>query len=198
MDLNLTPAEQKFRDEFREWLAANVPPPWSGAVTSENRDDHIAYLSKWQRTLFEGGWAGIAWPKQYGGRGATLMTFASGRPFTPLAGVDLNGDGDGGAFPSDRARTNPADPSTSVRRNSERMKSGYSIDLRLSKRFAMAAGRGLDAMFDVFNVTNHTNFSEINNIFGTGAYPTNPVPTYKQYTAASAGRQFQLGAKFTF
>jgi len=73
MDLNLTPAEQKFRDEFREWLAANVPPPWSGAVTSENRDDHIAYLSKWQRTLFEGGWAGIAWPKQYGGRGATLM-----------------------------------------------------------------------------------------------------------------------------
>jgi len=127
-----------------------------------------------------------------------IMTFASGRPFTPLAGVDLNGDGDGGAFPSDRARTNPADPSTSVRRNSERMKSGYSIDLRLSKRFAMAAGRGFDAMFDVFNVTNHTNFSEINNIFGTGAYPTNPVPTYKQYTAASAGRQFQLGAKFTF
>ena len=44
------------------WLAANVPPPWSGALTSENRDDHIAYLRKWQRTLFEGGWAGIAWP----------------------------------------------------------------------------------------------------------------------------------------
>src|SRR5512142_1324932 len=73
MDLNLTPAEQKFRDEFRAWLKANVPPKWSGAVTSENRDDHVAYLRTWQRTLFEGGWAGIAWPKKYGGRGATLM-----------------------------------------------------------------------------------------------------------------------------
>ncbi|HSP17706.1 MAG TPA: acyl-CoA dehydrogenase [Thermoanaerobaculia bacterium] len=73
MDLNLTPAEQKFRDEFRAWLKANVPDPWAGAVNSENRDDHIAYLRKWQRTLFEGGWAGISWPKKYGGRGVTLM-----------------------------------------------------------------------------------------------------------------------------
>jgi alkylation response protein AidB-like acyl-CoA dehydrogenase len=73
MDLNLTATEQKFRDEFRAWLKANVPAPWKGAVTSENRADHIAYLRKWQRTLFEGGWAGISWPKKFGGRGATLM-----------------------------------------------------------------------------------------------------------------------------
>ncbi|MGZ5492454.1 MAG: acyl-CoA dehydrogenase [Thermoanaerobaculia bacterium] len=73
MDLNLTPSEQKFRDDFRAWLKTNVPAPWVGAVTSENRDDYNAYLRKWQRTLFDGGWAGISWPKQYGGRGATLM-----------------------------------------------------------------------------------------------------------------------------
>ncbi len=73
MDLNLTATEQKFRDEFRAWLKANVPPPWKGAVTDENRADNVAYLRKWQRTLFEGGWAGISWPKNYGGRGATLM-----------------------------------------------------------------------------------------------------------------------------
>lgn len=73
MDLNLTESERKFRDEFRGWLKANVPPPWKGAVTSENRADHVAWLRKWQRTLFEGGWAGISWPKQSGGRGATLM-----------------------------------------------------------------------------------------------------------------------------
>ena len=41
---------------------------------------------------------------------AAIVTAASGRPFTPLAGADLNGDGDGGAFPSDRARRDPADP----------------------------------------------------------------------------------------
>src|SRR5204862_1738518 len=69
MDLNLTSDERQFRDDFRAWLAMNVPPPWSG----ENKDEHIAYLKRWQRTLFEGGWAGISWPRQYGGRGATLM-----------------------------------------------------------------------------------------------------------------------------
>jgi alkylation response protein AidB-like acyl-CoA dehydrogenase len=73
MDLNLNPNEQQFRDEFRAWLKTNVPAPWVGAITSENRSEYIAYLRKWQRTLFEGGWAGISWPKQYGGRGATLM-----------------------------------------------------------------------------------------------------------------------------
>jgi len=73
MDLNLTPDERQFRDEFRAWLAANVPPPFTGSTSAEDRAEHIAYLKRWQRTLFEGGWAGISWPKQYGGRGATLM-----------------------------------------------------------------------------------------------------------------------------
>src|SRR5215212_3358281 len=72
MDLNLTPNEQQFRDDFRAWLKTNVPAPWTGG-TNENKADHIAYLKRWQRTLFEGGWAGISWPKKYGGRGATLM-----------------------------------------------------------------------------------------------------------------------------
>ncbi len=48
-----------------------------------------------------------------------IVTAASGRPYTPLAGADLNGDGNGGQFPPDRARRNPADESTSVGRNSQ-------------------------------------------------------------------------------
>ena len=73
MDLNLTPNEQKFRDEFRGWLKANVPPKWTGATTGEDREAYTEYLRSWQRTLFEGGWAGISWPKKFGGRGVTLM-----------------------------------------------------------------------------------------------------------------------------
>src|SRR5262245_19459244 len=72
MDLNLTPAEQAFRDSFRSWLQANVPEPWTKGPGPE----YIAYLRAWQRKLFEGGWAGIAWPKQYGGRGAALIELA--------------------------------------------------------------------------------------------------------------------------
>lgn len=75
MDLNLTPNEQKFRDEFRQWLASNVPAEWTGggSTSSENNDAYIEYLHDWQRKLYDGGWAGISWPKEYGGRGATLI-----------------------------------------------------------------------------------------------------------------------------
>ena len=73
MDLNLTPNEQQFRDEFRAWLAANLPAEWAGSPNSEDRSDYINYLRDWQRKLYEGGWAGISWPQQYGGRGVSLM-----------------------------------------------------------------------------------------------------------------------------
>ncbi|HSP17704.1 MAG TPA: carboxypeptidase regulatory-like domain-containing protein [Thermoanaerobaculia bacterium] len=135
---------------------------------------------------------------------STIVTAASGRPYTPLAGVDLNGDGDGGAFPSDRARTNPADPSTSVKRNSETMRSQLNLDTRLSKTFSIGGNRGIQAMIDVFNLLNRANYTEINNIFGTGAFPGSPQKdaqgrvTYGRYTEALPGRQIQLAAKLIF
>ncbi|HEX8851889.1 MAG TPA: acyl-CoA dehydrogenase family protein, partial [Pyrinomonadaceae bacterium] len=74
MDLNLTPDERQFRDEFRAWLAAHVPEEWAGGGTgSEDRAEYLKHLRDWQRKLYDGGWAGISWPKEYGGRGATLM-----------------------------------------------------------------------------------------------------------------------------
>lgn len=73
MDLNLTPNEREFRDEFRAWLAANAPVEWAGSTNSEDRSDYLKYLREWQRKLYEGGWAGISWPQQYGGRGVSLM-----------------------------------------------------------------------------------------------------------------------------
>ena len=73
MDLNINPNEQRFRDEFRAWLETNVPEEWKGNSNAEDREDYIEYLRDWQRKLYQGGWAGISWPKEYGGRGATLM-----------------------------------------------------------------------------------------------------------------------------
>jgi Outer membrane receptor proteins, mostly Fe transport len=135
---------------------------------------------------------------------STIITAASGRPYTPLAGVDLNGDADGGAFPSDRARTNPADPSTSVARNSQTMKSQMIVDTRLSKRFSFGGRYAVDGIIDVFNLMNRANYTEINNIFGTGAFPNSPQKdaqgrvTYGTYTEALPGRQIQLAAKIIF
>ncbi len=135
---------------------------------------------------------------------STIITAASGRPYTPLAGVDLNGDGDGGAFPSDRARTNPADPTTSVARNSQTMKSQFIVDTRLSKRFTLRGRIAVDGILDVFNLLNRANYTEINNIFGRGAFPDAPQKdaqgrvTYGTYTESLPGRQIQLAAKLSF
>jgi hypothetical protein len=129
---------------------------------------------------------------------SSIITAASGRPYTPLAGADLNGDGDGGAFPSDRARTNPADPSTAVGRNSETMEGIFNVDARLSKRFSFGPSFAFEGIVDVFNVFDRVNYTEINNIFGPGAYPNAGLPAFGLYEQALPGRQFQLGARFVF
>ena len=36
-------------------------------------DTELPLMREWQRTLHAAGWAGVSWPKEYGGRGATLM-----------------------------------------------------------------------------------------------------------------------------
>lgn len=72
MDLNLSQDELEFRDELRSWLAANAPRDWN-----EHRDEPLEarfdFLKRWQRKLYDAGWAGVSWPKEYGGRGASLM-----------------------------------------------------------------------------------------------------------------------------
>src|SRR4051812_50019916 len=68
MDLTFTDQETAFRDELREWLAANPPGH------EPTRDEaSYAWRRDWQRKLHEGGWAGVHWPVEYGGRGAALM-----------------------------------------------------------------------------------------------------------------------------
>jgi alkylation response protein AidB-like acyl-CoA dehydrogenase len=71
MDLGLTPSELKFRDELRAWLKASLPAKM--VKTAESAAEYFAYLKNWQRKLYEGGYAGVHWPKEYGGRGATFI-----------------------------------------------------------------------------------------------------------------------------
>src|SRR5215212_9126040 len=68
MDLTLRPNEQSFRDELRQWLQDNHPgdePP--GDI------DAFGFRRDWQRKLHDAGYAGLSWPEEYGGRGATLI-----------------------------------------------------------------------------------------------------------------------------
>jgi alkylation response protein AidB-like acyl-CoA dehydrogenase len=65
MNLDFTPAEDEFRDQARTWLREHLPHEERPATGQPMRDFDAA----WQRTLYEGGWAGINWPREYGGRG---------------------------------------------------------------------------------------------------------------------------------
>ena len=69
MDLTFSVAEERFRAEFKAWLAANAP----AAAEHESLEEEVAFLRKWQRKLAEGGWVGIHWPTAYGGRGASVV-----------------------------------------------------------------------------------------------------------------------------
>jgi alkylation response protein AidB-like acyl-CoA dehydrogenase len=69
MDLTLTEQEAAFRDEVRGWLEANHP----GEEPRSGTDEWIEFATDWQRALHAGGWAGISWPAEYGGRGASLI-----------------------------------------------------------------------------------------------------------------------------
>ncbi len=69
MDLTLSPSEESFRDEVATWLRENNPGP----EPEGSLDEVIAFRREWQRSLHEAGWAGIAWPQAYGGRGATMI-----------------------------------------------------------------------------------------------------------------------------
>ena len=69
MDLAFSAAEVAFRDEVRTWLRENAPRDTRPHEPTAIRDYDLA----WQRTQWEAGWAGIAWPKEYGGRGLSLV-----------------------------------------------------------------------------------------------------------------------------
>jgi alkylation response protein AidB-like acyl-CoA dehydrogenase len=70
VDLTFTEEEQAFRSEARMWLEANVPSP---ALPSGDTREGFALHKKWEQTLFDARWAVVSWPREYGGRDATLM-----------------------------------------------------------------------------------------------------------------------------
>ena len=72
MDLSFTDEQLAFRDELRAWLADNAP----GTDPEHDEDASYAFRRDWQRRLNDGGWAGVHWPTEFGGRGASLTETA--------------------------------------------------------------------------------------------------------------------------
>jgi len=75
MDLRDTPEQARFRAEVRAWLRENLPEGWGFEACAHRRsaEEQVAFGRAWQRRLYDGGWAGLDWPVEYGGRGATPL-----------------------------------------------------------------------------------------------------------------------------
>ena len=84
MDFDDTPEEAAFRAEAHAWLAAHAeprtdqtaPPATLTDAFSAEEQEHVRTSKAWQAILYDGGWAGITWPKEYGGRGGTPIQAA--------------------------------------------------------------------------------------------------------------------------
>ncbi len=69
MDLNFSDDEERFRAECRAWLDANVPRP--GLPSGDTAEGFARHL-EWERTLYDARYAVVSWPREYGGRDASL------------------------------------------------------------------------------------------------------------------------------
>jgi hypothetical protein len=85
-----------------------------------------------------------------------------------------------------------------IDRNSGESFSIVNLNARLSRTFAIGERLHLQALAEAFNIVNHTNVVSVNGNFGSGAYPANPLPTFRQLTAVNDARSFQLGLRVSF
>lgn len=74
MPLEASPEDAAYRARIRAWLAQNLPAGWGRTVREPvDEKERYAFKHAWDRKLYAGGWAGITWPREYGGQGATAV-----------------------------------------------------------------------------------------------------------------------------
>ncbi|MBM4254501.1 MAG: acyl-CoA dehydrogenase [Deltaproteobacteria bacterium] len=77
MDFSFSPEEEQFRQELRQWLKTNLPEGWgTPSYKAPKGEGRLAFLRDWQRKMYDGGYVGLSWPKEYGGRGASMIEMA--------------------------------------------------------------------------------------------------------------------------
>lgn len=75
MDFRFTPEEEAFREEFLSWLKKNLPDDWDASRyrNYDSAEEWARAHRDFQRRLYEAGYAGLHYPKEYGGQGRSLM-----------------------------------------------------------------------------------------------------------------------------
>ena len=75
MKLSFSEEDERFRREVADWLAANLGGEFEQIRFRGGPGDEHSFVEErkaWERKLHEGGWTGLGWPRQHGGRGASI------------------------------------------------------------------------------------------------------------------------------
>jgi len=75
MNFEFTAEQEAFRKEVRQWLEHNLPDDLRGSAFASSRADveEVRKLRAWQKTMAAAGYVGLDWPREFGGRGASLV-----------------------------------------------------------------------------------------------------------------------------
>ena len=85
-----------------------------------------------------------------------------------------------------------------IPRNAGRRTAFSSVGLRVARTFVVRDGFSFEAIVEAFNLFNRANETARNTTFGTGAYPSEPLPAFGDITAVGEPRSIQLGVKARF
>ena len=130
--------------------------------------------------------ANTAWERvSHGFQLSTSLTAYSPLPFNITTGSNtIQGTG-----------ARPTINGAFINRNAGESFSILNMNLRLSRTFAIGERIRLQALAESFNLLNYVNVVSVNGVFGGGAYPANPLPTFRQITAVNDPRTMQLALR---
>src|SRR5439155_42425 len=75
MNFDFSEKEEPFRKDVRHWLETHLPDALRGRAFASSRADRdeVRRLRAWQRAMHEAGYVGMDWPREFGGRGASIV-----------------------------------------------------------------------------------------------------------------------------
>ena len=72
MDVRYPAEAETYREKVQAFLAEHLPPGWKGIGALE-RDENERFREEWRQVLYEHGYLGVSWPKEYGGAGLSKI-----------------------------------------------------------------------------------------------------------------------------
>ena len=136
----------------------------------------------------------------YGFTLSTMFQYYSSLPFNIVSGVNSLQGTPGRPLEDGAASTANFDVRQVrfIPRNAGRGSDFLTLSLRLNRAFQLPGGTRLEGLVEVFNLTNRANAITRNTTFGTGPYPSIPVPSFNTVTAVGDARTVQFGVRASF